>query len=108
MQFNDARAAARQKVEPFIIKLFSKFNEPRAVTSPHICDITSLPGLGLVCVVPDLKYEKTLEMSEHIALHVFFGTGCACASYLCSLCNCIHIKFTDTPNIHENFLLASL
>ena len=28
--------------------------------------------------------------------------------FLCSLCDCKHLKFTDTPNILEILLLASV
>ena len=40
--------------------------------------------------------------------NAFVNTGCAYVIYLCSLCECIHIKFTETRNILEILPLASL
>ena len=40
--------------------------------------------------------------------NAFVNTVSAYVKYLCSLCNCIHIKFTETGNILGILLLASL
>ena len=42
IQFDHAGEAVPQKVTPFLIKFFYKFNEGQAVTSQHTCDVISL------------------------------------------------------------------
>ena len=37
----------------------------------------------------------SLKTGYHIS-NAFVNTGCAYLGYLCSLCNCIHIKFKET------------
>ena len=44
----------------------------------------------------------------YLISNAFVNTGCAYVGYLCSLYNRLHIKFTETWNILEIFLLASL
>ena len=44
----------------------------------------------------------------YLISNTFVNTVCAYVKYLCSLYNCIHIKFTETGNILEILLLASL
>ena len=44
----------------------------------------------------------------YLISNAFVNTECAYVGYLCSLCNCIHIKFTETWSILEILLLASL
>ena len=44
----------------------------------------------------------------YLISNAFVNMGCVYVGYLCSLCNCIHIKFTETWNILDILLLASL
>ena len=44
----------------------------------------------------------------YLISNAFVNMGCAYEGYLCSLCNCIYIKFTETWSILEMLLLASL
>ena len=43
----------------------------------------------------------------YLISNAFVNTGCGYVGYVCSLCNCIHIKFTETWSILEILLLAS-
>ena len=54
-----------------------------------------------------MDYTLPLKQGYFIS-NAFVNTGCAYVGYLSSLCNYIHIKFTETGSIFEILLLAYL
>ena len=62
-----------------------------------------------VAMATAVHMDYTLPLKTgYLISNAFVNTGCAYVGYLCSLCNCIHIKFTETWSILEILLLVSL
>ena len=69
-----------------------------------LCDKYNVFCQGNSCAYGLATFFKT----GYLISIAFVNTVCAYVKYLCSLCNSIHIKFTETGNILEILLLASL
>ena len=62
-----------------------------------------------VAMATAMPFDYTLPLKQGTSFqNAFVNTDCAYVSYLCSLCNYIHIKITETRNILEILFLASL
>ena len=79
----------QSKTQTFLMKLSDTFN---------VCCNGNSCAFGL----------PTSFKTGYLILNAFVATVCAYVKYLCSLCNCIHIKFTEARKILEILPLESL
>ena len=89
MFLQESQLVTQSKTQTFLIKLSDMYN---------VCCHGNSCAYGL----------HTSCKTGYLISNAFVNMGCAHLRYFCSLCNSIHTKVTETQNILEMLLLASL